>query len=195
MLWTDIAAGTLNAALQRFLVGLSRQAFGVVLRINTDPDYLAQLVKFAVNPWPKHATSIQPNGLRLNLALPRTVAMVASVHHIQSDPTIELAVYRKDFDAGTPDDSLVSEGDFGELKVRNFFPGSGCGFIIKNEMLGFTEFGLKNFAGRCANVYATEKGNSDDGLLIVWESGPAFLHAELLKEITTVMDFFSKVLR
>src|SRR3989344_7830759 len=68
MLWTDIAAGTLNAALQRFLVGLGRQAFGVVLRINTDPDYLAQLTRFATSPWPK-STTLQSCSIRLNLAL------------------------------------------------------------------------------------------------------------------------------
>lgn len=195
MLWTDIPAGTLNAAAQRFLVGLGRQAFGVVLRISSDPDYLAQLVKFAVNPWPKHATSTQPNGLHLNLTFPCSISMVAKVHRVLSEPIAELAIYRKDFDAGQHDTNLVSEGDFGELRVRKFSEVFGCGFIIKNKMLGFAEFGLKNFAGRCANVYATEKGNPDVGLLIVWEAGPAFLSAELLKEITTIMNFFSQVLR
>jgi hypothetical protein len=52
MEWQDMSAGTKEAAEQNLWVALGRDAGGVALRINSDPEYLKQLAKFAANPWP-----------------------------------------------------------------------------------------------------------------------------------------------
>lgn len=51
--WTDIPHGTITAAEQRLWVALGDDAGIVAIRINSDQNFVTQLAKFAVQPWPK----------------------------------------------------------------------------------------------------------------------------------------------
>ena len=93
---------------------------------------------------------------------PEEIAMIASIDYKggEKDPTVELALYLRDFDAGEPDSRLTGEGNLGRLKLRQFFA-CGCGMIIENDKIVFTESGLQNFIGK--NI--TDHGN----IIIVWQ--------------------------
>lgn len=119
--------------------------------------------------------------------------MVATVRQAKYDPIVEVAIYRKNFDAGQFDTSLVSEGDFGELKVRNFFPGSGCGFKGEDHKIAYIERGLQNFRGKYADIVTS----NDTEFLVVWENGQFALSSlsGFLEELTAVMSGFSRTLR
>ena len=62
--------------------------------------------------------------LRLRFTMPNQVLLIGTVMpKISSgkELNVEIAVYRKDFDAGDIVSTLVSESDFGAYKVRVLF--------------------------------------------------------------------------
>lgn len=71
--WTDVPAGIINGATQRFWLALDEDAGTVANRINTDPDYLAHLVSFAVS-----SELISPASTLLELVTTSEVAGVSS---------------------------------------------------------------------------------------------------------------------
>ena len=137
----------------------------------------------------------RPRTPRFRLILPHGVVMIATAYRVETDPTIEFAIYRAGFDAGVPDTSLVSEGEFGELKIRNFFPGSGCGFILKDDKIVAMEHGLQNFIGKSATFLDIPDTPLKEILLVVWENNPAFVSREFIRDLTTVVATFRMALR
>lgn len=96
------------------------------------------------------------------------VVMIAIAVYSRGEryPTAEYAVYRTNFPAGEPDNFATDEGSFGELWVRKFFPGSGCGVIVEDGRIRYTEPGLRGFVGRPITVSHTSGG---DAVLVAWQ--------------------------
>ena len=57
MKWTDIPAGTIKAAEQRFWVAIGDKAEEVAVRINTDPAFVANIARLMINGGYKSSTS------------------------------------------------------------------------------------------------------------------------------------------
>ena len=60
--------------------------------------------------------------MRLALNLAEDIAMIADCvyMHRETDPTVQIAIYREGVDAGESDGRLNDEGVFADLHVRNF---------------------------------------------------------------------------
>ena len=154
---------------------------------NGNNDYARRIGQvFKQHDHPSLGGSCAPRSFSLNFFLPGSVAMVAVVQSLKEDQTIKMAIYRRSFDAGKPDTSLVSEGNFRKLKVRNFFPGPGCRLRIEDSRIASIGHGLQGFEGK----YVGLKREDNTDLLVVWEeTAPLFpsSHFEQLSGVATVM--------
>lgn len=109
--------------------------------------------------------------------------MIASARYMGDEtyPTVELALYDRDFDAGDSDGRLTGETEFLLYKVRQFFPSSGCGMIMISDSdysdtggtIQSAEPGLQNFVGRRATWFSAGEDRSDI-ILVVWRDEPNF---------------------
>ena len=88
--------------------------------------------------------------MRLALNMPDDVAMIADCTYKgdEDDPVVEFAIYRDSIAAGESDGRLRDEGVFEDIRVRKFFPGSGCGVITENGVIVYAEAGLQGFVGK-----------------------------------------------
>lgn len=184
MKWTDIPHGDVIAAQQRFWVAFGDNAGAIATRINTDPTFLKRMVEFSMGS--------KPSELHLRFRMPPEIAMVAAIinsNRALNDQSVEFAIYRKDFDAGQL--TSVSEGDFGELKVRYFSPCPGCGLSLKDGRINAIGPGLRNFNGKRAKIIV----NLNTAALIVWKNEEAPFPPGFMEELTGMMHGLSFVLQ
>jgi hypothetical protein len=110
--------------------------------------------------------------MRVTFYPPAELAMIATATFMgnEKDPTVELALYKADFDPGDSDGRLTGESDFGHLKARQFFPSSGCGVMIKDGKVIFTEPGLQNYIGKAAMMVKITKAGWTQTIIMVWDT-------------------------
>lgn len=108
--------------------------------------------------------------MRLGFDLADDVVLIALAAYEgnESYPTVEFAVYPENFPAGDPGGFVTDEGSFDKLRVRKFFPGSGCGIIAEDGRIQYTDPGLRGFVGRPITVSHTTGG---DVVLVAWREG------------------------
>lgn len=125
--------------------------------------------------------------MQLRFVMPSEVAMIASVEHLAGEtaPTARLAVYKNNFDAGESDGRLTGESDFADLRVRAFFPGSGCGVAIDGDKISYAEPGLQGFVGKRVSVLSAPA--QMDTFLLVWKEEPVELEKQVIDAIKFVI--------
>lgn len=110
------------------------------------------------------------NPLRLWFPMPVNVLMVLAVMEKDDNGRhldVEIAVYRKDFDAGKIVSRHVKEADFGEYRVRVIFP-EKCFIETEDEKIVSAGCGIENIKGLKAFLLPQTK--SSQRTLVVLEN-------------------------
>ena len=86
----------------------------------------------------------------------------------EDSPTVEWAILRMDSAPGKSDGRIRDDYFTDEVRVRRFFPTSGCRLYIENDILVCAEPGLQGFINHRVALINDE----GDILIIIFETAP-----------------------
>lgn len=100
----------------------------------------------------------QTRGARIELTLPKGVIGIGTAVYLSHEdyPTAETFLYVPQFQMEPGDSRETGYLDSITNRLKTFFPSSGCGIIIEDGKVVYTDSGLKELIGKEIELFETQ---------------------------------------